>query len=421
MNFNKKIQIRVLLLAPFLFFILYLLLYPLKEDKAKVIVRFDDYGVWCNGDWIEIEEEIIRLHEKYNVKLTYAVIPDSKYPLVRHTLSPLEYPQEMENYNNNPYPLTSGSRRVEVLKESTSKGITEIALHGFFHPKGYANTHKNSEFYNMPYDCQYEKLYSGKQILDSLFSTCVTTFIPPHNTYDLLTLNFLQELGFNSISAKQINFDAPKDERLNIKYLWFTTADFEVLKDVLRRKHYINEPTQVLALHHTNFTTDGTMDKRKVASYEQLLKYIAENNIPNYSFSNFPNEELNNNEVFYKVAYQNLLVRYGSTFASNFTNLCKFISPIVLMLLLILAYFLFIYNSVYLVISRLKITHSKLIGKIVIIIFVITLFCFVYSVFSAYSISVYSLYYILFSQKVLLQLTILSIVSPLFECKINRN
>ena len=162
MNIMKKIPVKVFLLVPFLSFIIYISFCNLKQGTPRIIIRFDDYGVWCNEDWTEIEEEIIKLHEKYNVKLTYGVIPDSRYPLVRHTLSPQEYPIEMEQYTYNPYPLSADSKRVSILKESTAKGITEVALHGYFHPKGYINTYKNTEFYNISYDYQYQKIRDGK-------------------------------------------------------------------------------------------------------------------------------------------------------------------------------------------------------------------------------------------------------------------
>ena len=395
-------------------------LIPLKEDKPKVIIRFDDYGVWCNKDWLEIEEEIIKLHEKYNIKLTYGVIPMSKYPLLRHTLSPQEYPNEMENNDRNPYPLTVGSNRVSILKESTSKGITEVALHGYFHPKGYSNTHKNTEFYNISYDIQYMKLHHGKKLLDSLFSTCVTTFIPPHNTYDQLTLDLLQELGMDCISAKQINFDAPLDDRLNIRYLWFTTSDFEKFKNIIKLKHYVNEPAQILALHHTNFTTDGIIDQSKIESYEHLLKYIADNNIPNYSFSNFPCNELNNNEIYYKAAYQNLLQKYSSFYAAKFLSLCKIVSPKVLILFVLSSFVLFIYGLIYCVLGCLKIRYNIVFLTFNFIIFSIFFIWLIYSLLSAYSLSIYNLYYILFSQKILLQLTMLAITLSIFRISIIR-
>lgn len=70
-----------------------------KIGHAKVVFRFDDYGVWCNTDWLSIEEQVMHLHEKYNVEITFGVIPDSIYPLNAHILSPSVYPKDYELKN----------------------------------------------------------------------------------------------------------------------------------------------------------------------------------------------------------------------------------------------------------------------------------------------------------------------------------
>lgn len=138
------------MVIPFLLLLIFISTQRVEEGKPKVIIRIDDYGVWCNPDWLQIEEDIIRLHEKYDVKLTYAVILDSGYPLSRHLLSPQAYPVSVEGKISNPYPLVAGSKRVEILKESTQKGFIEVALHGYYHPKGYNNTEKIQSFIIFP-------------------------------------------------------------------------------------------------------------------------------------------------------------------------------------------------------------------------------------------------------------------------------
>ena len=256
--------------------------------------------------------------------------------------------------------------------------------------------------------------------MDSLFSTSVTTFIPPHNTYDQLTLDFLQEFGFNCISAKQINFDAPMDIRLDIRYLWFTTADIEEFKKIVKLKHYIKAPTQVLALHHTNFTSDGIIDKDKIDSYEQLLKYIVDNNISNYTFSNFPKNEISNDELYYKVAYQYLLMKYGNILASKFIRLCEFISPLILVLFVLLSFVLFIYSLTFCVLDLLNFKYNSFARKSILIVLAFAFSWLLFSLYNAYSISVYNIYYILFSLKILLQLSLLSVMIAVYEISFKR-
>ena len=280
-----------------------------QYGPAKVIIRFDDYGVWCNSDWITIEEEVIRLHEKYGVKISFGVVPDSKYPLIAHPLSPSVYPKEYENLEYNPYPLITGCRRVEILKNSVKNGIAEVALHGYTHPKGYSNK-INTEFMGLPYDMQYQKLQQGKKFLENLFDCRVSTFIPPHNTYDNLTIDLLYDLGFKYVSAGYTSSIAPRCDMLNLSFLWFRYDDFFKLFDFLKTKfHYRYEPVTILMLHHTNFTKDGKIDKKRILEYEQFLKYIVENKIENYCFSDIPETEISIFDTTYYQEKDNILLR----------------------------------------------------------------------------------------------------------------
>lgn len=398
----------IILTLPFMAFLLFLTFWPIKNDSVKVIIRFDDYGVWCNDDWLQIEEEVIKLHEKYNVKLTYAVIPESKYPLIKHPYSPTTYPSQVVNKEINMYPLVEGSRRVDILKESTSRGITEVALHGFYHPKGYSNISKNTEFYNVPYDIQFQKIHDGKKILDSLFCTNVTTFIPPHNTYDNLTLDLLYEHGFKCVSAKQNNFDAPEDKKLGINMLWFTSSEIPIFFNNIKGSHYSGEPIQVLALHHTNFTTDGVIDKNKMAVYEELLKYISDNNIPNYLFSEYSNKDNMYNETYYKSAYQNLKRNFGSTIAAKFANLFRIFDPVYVMIIIQLSLLLFSFSILNFVFNtyqfKKQLIHLLNTANVLVALLIVAL------IYNAAKISLYSVLYIMYSQKMMLLTFVFTII-----------
>lgn len=406
------------LVTPLLFLMLIIAIQRVEDAKPKIIIRFDDYGVWCNNDWLQIEEEVIKLHEKYDVKLTYAVIPESKYPLSRHILSPQSYPVIVEGNDKNPYPLTEGSRRVEILKESTNKGITEVALHGYYHPKGYKNASKNTEFYGIPYDEQFRKLHNGKLLLDSLFNTNVTTFIPPHNTYDNLTLDLMQEFGFTCISAKQHSFDAPMDERLSLYYLWQTSDNISTVENLLKNKHFKNEPTHVLALHHTNFTTDGVIDRNKLHLYEEFLNFIRDNSIPNYTFSNFPKVELSNNELYYKVLYRYLYNKTDGRFMAKVLSFSNIISVKLCVILFYLAIMLSISGIVLTLLHFFK--PSKIVGVLAILFSILLIVLIATMLYRSYIISPYNVFYILLSRRFAVSFLILSLTLPIIFSKTKR-
>lgn len=408
----KKIRY-LLFVIPLLVCVLFVAFQRVEGSKPKVIIRFDDYGVWCNEDWLQIEEQIIDLHNKYNVKLSFGVIPDSRYPLIRHTLSPQSYPVSVEGIYENPFPLKAESRRVEVLKESAQLGITEIALHGYYHPKGYSNVGKNTEFYNVSYDIQYFKLFEGKKLLDSLFNVNVTTFIPPHNTYDKLTLDLLQEFGFKTVSAKQNGYDAPCDNRLSIRSIWQTSASIQEFETILRRPHFKNDPVQVLALHHTNFTSDGILDTNKINSYKRLLAYISENDIPSYSFSGFPDEEIVNNEYYRKVTYQYFANILGSKWASKINKAGDEINVVFLVILFYIALILAIIGIILKALSLTKLRFRKWMRFISIIMCVVLCFTLISLIIQALPVSLFELYYIILSKKFVVITIMMSLFSTL--------
>lgn len=415
MKKNIRKFLPLLLIVPMLLLGYYVAIQNVETSKPKVIIRFDDYGVWCNQDWIQIEEEIIRLHEKYNVKLTYAVIPESRYPLVRHTLSPQSYPAKVDSMRATTFlpPLTEDSQRVIILRDAVQKGVIEVALHGYYHPKGYSNTDKNTEYYNIPYDTQYWKLNNGKNILDSLFNTNVTTLVPPHNTYDNLTLDLIQEFGFNCISAKQNSFDAPLDDRLQIRYLWYTTADCKEFFNTLKRPHYTNEPVQILMLHHTNFTTDGVRDAQKILDYEELLQYISDSEIPNYTFAEFPSSENKNNELYYKALYQSLISKGQSKLAEKVTRLSTSCSVIGIIMTFLIVLMMAIGGIVYTLLNVISYKMNKTVKYCIYTATGLILLGIIFMLFCAYRISIYNLYYCLLTAKLYLLLCVFAILSSL--------
>lgn len=270
------LSLGVILLIPFIS----PLFIPQESRNAKLIIRFDDYGIWCSEDWVKLEKVLLDLHEQYGVNISFSVVPDPIYQVCYHPKSLRIYPPPLSQNKkdrDNRYPLTKDSDRVRWLKEANRKGYAEIGQHGYHHPKFYSNI-KNTEFYGVGYDEQFYKISNGKRILDSLFDINTQMFVPPHNSYDNLTLDFLTELGFTVLSAKMPDYDAPQDNTIPLLYIPCTTESFEsVYKYLENNNGLVNDqaPTEVLLIHHTTFTnSEGVVDKSKINKYEELLHYI---------------------------------------------------------------------------------------------------------------------------------------------------
>lgn len=259
----------------------YVLTRKANESEKRIVIRFDDYGIWCSSDWIAIEERLLELHKEYNIPITWSVVPNSIYPTTYHHKSLRIYPDDNGTSGANQYPLISGTGRVDVLKQSVRDSISYIAVHGYYHPKYYSNI-TNTEFYGVDYDTQFRKIRSGKMILDSLFNTNVHIFVPPHNTYDCLTLDALTDSGYSIISAKDPESYSPEDYSQDISYLNFTTDSFEKLESKYVREdaRYSGDMVDVLLLHHTSFTdANGNISNAKLQNYAKFLNELNEQGV----------------------------------------------------------------------------------------------------------------------------------------------
>ncbi len=259
---------------------------PIKDDQHRLVIRFDDYGIWGSDEWVQIEEDLLSIHDSLGIKITWSVIPNSIYPHFYHPNSLRTYPDSKNDESViNHFPLTVGSRRVEVLKESVNKGVSSIATHGYFHPKYYNNI-KNSEFYGVDYDKQFYKVINGKKIIDSLFNADVHIFAPPHNSFDQTTLDALSEAGYTILTSRSPSLRCPNSTVSDISRLDFTTVHFEsLIKKYKYLSNYSNNPIDVLLIHHTDFTDSyGKYDSNKIKEYQALLDILKEKKVLVYSF-----------------------------------------------------------------------------------------------------------------------------------------
>ncbi|MCA9408988.1 MAG: DUF2334 domain-containing protein [Candidatus Omnitrophica bacterium] len=160
------------------------------------------------------ERRIFELFEKYNIPLLTAVIP-------RIVSDP--HNSELDEYHW----LHENPAMIELLQEFHTKGITEIALHGYVHQTNrfrptqqdidglepfqgidrkwlpYAPIIKNSysEFEELPIEEQHQKIITGKEYLEGIFNTRLESFVFPWNTYDKNSLQALTEAGFKVVAA----------------------------------------------------------------------------------------------------------------------------------------------------------------------------------------------------------------------------
>lgn len=129
----------------------------------NIIFRYDDYTLKHD----DLDEQIINEFIKNNCNLTIGIIPVSNNRIL---INPKYY------FLNN------------ILKPAVRTGKIEIALHGWKHEQ--INGIPEFSYYSKREQSQ--MIFTGKNYLESIFNTHITTFIPPYNSYNQHTLEALK-------------------------------------------------------------------------------------------------------------------------------------------------------------------------------------------------------------------------------------
>jgi len=186
-RFSANILAKIII---FLFPVIVLLILIPKTSEAKksphyitVVFRYDDY---CSRTDTELEKKIIADFKKHNISCTFGIIPFVK------SKNYLDFePQEV-------IPLTP--EKIAIARDAIKAGAMDAAQHGYSHQtlqtKGW-----HTEFQTLDYDTQMEKIKKGKVYLEKVLGTPITTFIPPYNAYDAITIEVLEKLNFQCLSA----------------------------------------------------------------------------------------------------------------------------------------------------------------------------------------------------------------------------
>ena len=209
----------------------------------------------------QLEKRILDLFKRYEVSITFAVIPF--------------------HFRNNKYhALTVNGVKHIILAEQS--GIVEIAQHGYAHIKNnHSIRNKNSEFVSLPYNDQKEKIIKGKKILDEIFQHEVKGFVPPFNSFDKNTIKILIQQRFSYLSA---GWDVPEPMPSNISIIP-RTCSLKNAQQTLKEAKNIGKLSSkiIIVLHHDDFeefcNADNSPDHpsfTNLAKLELLLQVISD-------------------------------------------------------------------------------------------------------------------------------------------------
>lgn len=205
-------------------------------EQIRLALRLDDPSAHSNH---LLESEIIRRLQKHRTPATFAVIPFSNQDGRAACLEAVEVPH---------------------LLEAQRTGILDIALHGHTHT-AYRRLADNNqtEFCDRPADEQFDLLSQGKDCLEGIFGP-VKGFVPPWNSFDGDTLEALQRLGFEYLSAGWDYTPAGLD-RFPVLAHSCNLPEVELAIEEARELKHLS-PAVLVIMHHYDFVESGSEEAR---------------------------------------------------------------------------------------------------------------------------------------------------------------
>ncbi len=202
------------------------------DRLVNVIFRYDDYSA---NSVTDAELKIMEAFRKHGIPITFGVIP---FKVSGDPEDPS--PQDL---------IPLDSVKGDILRTGYEEGILEISMHGYSHQTN--SPDYLSEFANLDYHGQIQKLSEGKKYLEDITGARVRTFLPPWNTYDLNTLSALEETGFTILSANKKGLAVKSS---NLQYLPIS-CELPELRDAVKaaRNSSDDQPLVVALLHDYDF------------------------------------------------------------------------------------------------------------------------------------------------------------------------
>lgn len=139
--------------------------------------------------------------------------------------------EELTDYHRT-WPIGLNKNLVSMLKPMVANGVIEIAQHGVHH----AYNERGPEMFCN--ETGFEAIRDGKEYLEKVFETEITTFIPPSNTIDVTSVGYIKRLGMHLFSSGTI----VKDNEITRTY------DFESIIQSMKRR-ILREPEKPMKKH----------------------------------------------------------------------------------------------------------------------------------------------------------------------------
>ncbi len=211
-------------------------------NLITIVFRFDDYT--SNN---LMGHRLLDTFRKYNIPCTFGVIPYE---------SDISAPQDVHS--------SITLQDAEILKNAIDSGILEVAQHGYTHTQFQG---QYSEFVGRDQRNQAQLIAKGKDLLEGMLHSHISTFIPPWNSYDLNTLQALERIGFTTISSDMSGTGA-RSSRLS--YLPYTCHLRDLRHAIEGARRFSESDSIIVVMFHGFDFIDGS-GKERLGAYKDFL------------------------------------------------------------------------------------------------------------------------------------------------------
>jgi peptidoglycan/xylan/chitin deacetylase (PgdA/CDA1 family) len=211
-----------------------------RERNIFVVFRYDDY---CDNTPTELEVKLIEAFATRGISCTFAVVPQ---------------------WHGRP---SLGAAKADILRRAHRAGVVDVALHGYTHAR---QANRRPEFLGLDYASQETRIAKGKKFLEDVLELPVTEFVPPHNWYDLNTVDVLEKAGFTCLSA---DLAGPARASSPLKFLP-TTCGPVGLREAVGAARKARLPSTVVVVLFHDFDFREAKTRRAVVDLNEFTRML---------------------------------------------------------------------------------------------------------------------------------------------------
>ena len=263
---------------------------PPAQPQKYVIFRDDDVAP-RPAIQIETLQAVNQVHIDENVPVTLAIIPHPTALGSDAQLFPDDQPVLFgPSFSGAPVnELRQEPAFYDYMRSIGTNPLFEFAQHGYTHINNglTPGSSNKSEFAGEPFDMQYAAILQGRNDIKDAFGIAPTTFVPPWDRGDLITLEALRALGFTEYCTGSTDFaklqGSESGMRVEAASVDIDGATYAALNGSVQvakstTDQFFSDPnnsTLIVAYHWWTFAgPGGSVDAGKVQLLRDYIDYV---------------------------------------------------------------------------------------------------------------------------------------------------